>query len=107
MRAQGVAITVYTVAFSLARLTAQAPSPDSSTRLTVIGCVKRAQPDVAGGTGTTVVGPEQSRYMLVNLTLPGDGNRTVTAEVVAENVTMYRLDDAGAPMIAPHVGDKV
>ena len=46
-------------------------------------------------------------YTLVNLIAPADTNRTNTAALVAENVKMYRLDDSGDPMIAPHVGDKV
>jgi hypothetical protein len=73
----------------------------------VIGCVKRSAPEVAGTTGTTGLGSERSGYTLVNITLPADANRNPTAEVVAENVTMYRLDDSGNPMIAPHVGEKV
>src|SRR5437870_4786046 len=107
MRARAIAIMMFAVTFPLARPTAQTPPPNSSTRLTVIGCVKRSEPDVAGTTGTTVIGPEQSRYVLVNITLPADANRNGTAEVVAENVKMYRLDDAGDPRIAPHVGEKV
>src|SRR5438094_4998673 len=107
MRAQTIAIMMFAILISLAGPIAQTPSSDSATRLTVIGCVKRSEPDVAGTTGTTVIGPEQSRYVLVNITLPADANRNGTAEVVAENVKMYRLDDAGDPRIAPHVDEKV
>jgi hypothetical protein len=67
MGAQTMAIRMFIVTVSLARPTAQAPSPDSSSRLTVIGCVKRSAPDLAGTTGTTVIGPEQSRYTLVDV----------------------------------------
>jgi hypothetical protein len=107
MRVQIIALTIVAVTISAVQLAAQAPSPNSSTRLTVIGCVKRSQPDVAGTTGTTLIGPDLSRYTLVNIMLPADANRTNTAALVAENVKMYRLDDSGDPMIAPHVGDKV
>jgi hypothetical protein len=107
MRAQTIATMMFIVTLSLARPTAQANSSHSPTRLTVIGCVKRSAPEVAGTTGTTGLGSEQSGYTLVNITLPADANRNPTAEVVAENVTMYRLDDSGNPMIAPHVGEKI
>jgi len=81
MRAQSIAMVVFTVTFSLVRPTAQVP--DSSTRLTVIGCVKRSQPDVAGTTGTTVIGPETVALHASKHHVAADANRNGTAELVA------------------------
>jgi hypothetical protein len=83
-----------------------APGADAH-RVTVIGCIARSQLDVAATSGTTVLDQDQTRYILVNVTLPADGQRSATADVVAASVPMYRLDDSRDPAIAPHVGEKV
>ena len=82
---------------------AQTQAAGAALRVTVIGCVQRSQPAGGDKTGTTVIPAGETKYMLSNITLVPDGG----ADVVAENVKMYRLDDAGNARIAPHVGKRV
>jgi len=49
-------------------------------RVTVIGCVARSRPDVAATTGTTVLEQDQTRYLLVNVTLSADAQQSATAD---------------------------
>jgi hypothetical protein len=89
---------------------AQTADATRNVRITVIGCVQRSQPQVAG---TTVVEAGETKYVLSNITLVPADRRTnttgtgSTANVVAETVKMYRLDDSTDPLVAPHVGDRV
>jgi hypothetical protein len=85
-----------------------AQTHEAALRVTVIGCVQRSQP--AGGdiTGTTVIPAGETRYVLSNITLVPDNSQSGGgANVVAESVRLYRLDDASDSLIAPHVGDRV
>jgi len=92
------------VAFSVG---AQARSENSDMRITVIGCVRRSESPIAS-VGTTVIPEGQTKYMLSNITLAGDpGDAGSPAAILSEAVKDYRLDDSGAAMIAPHVGDRV
>jgi hypothetical protein len=55
---------------------------------------------------------DQTRYVLVNITLSGRGAATKdtgasSAALIAQNVNMYRLDDSAAAEIAPHTGERV
>lgn len=84
----------------------QPPSRGTAHRVTVIGCVKRSQPDTAV-TGTTVLEPGQTRYVLANISLADDPTQTTTADQIAERVPLYRLADSADALIAPHVGEKV
>jgi hypothetical protein len=85
----------------------------SEIRVTVIGCVQRSQPATAETLGTTVIPAGATKYVLSNITLVPEDARTATAgagsigSLLAESVTMYRLDDAANSLIAPHVGDRV
>ena len=88
---------------------AQTPSsaaPRKTHRITVIGCVQRSEPDTAA-TGTTILAPGQTRYVLAKVTLARDADQTATAEQVAAAVPTYRLADSADAIIAPHVGEKV
>ena len=96
-----------TLAGTISAPLAQSAAAPSDRRVTVIGCVERSEPDVVGTTGTTTLGPDQTRYVLVNITLAADANPTETADAVAASVPAYRLDDSKDPVIAPHVGEKV
>src|SRR5438874_392348 len=88
--------------FSLALSMFQAPVPTLSKgahRVTVIGCVKRSGPDSAA-TGTTILLPGQTRYVLVNVTLAANADQTATAELIAERVPLYRLAASADPTVA-------
>src|SRR5262249_4834024 len=63
--------------------------------------------------GTTVVPAGGTRYVLSNITLvppedrAGAADRNPTANALAESVKLYQVDDASAPLVASHVGDRV
>ena len=76
-------------------------------RVTVIGCVERAQPDAVGTTGTVAPTHEGARYVLTNVTVAPDEPQPETANALAASIPVYRLDDAQAATIAEHVGEKV
>jgi len=90
-----------------------AASPQrTDERVTVIGCVKRSAVDIPSTPGTTAIMSDQTRYVLVNITLSGRGAATKdtgasSAALIAQNVNMYRLDDSAAAEIAPHTGERV
>jgi hypothetical protein len=89
---------------------AQTADASRNVRITVIGCVQRSEPQVAG---TTVVEAGETKYVLSNITLVPEDRRAgttdtgSTANLVTEAVKMYRLDDSANPLVAPHVGDRV
>jgi hypothetical protein len=81
-------------------------------RFTVIGCIKRSAADIPSTPGTTTIMSDQTRYVLVNITLSGRGAATKdtgasSAALITQNVNMYRLDDSAAAEIAPHTGERV
>jgi len=81
-------------------------------RFTVIGCVKRSAAEIPSAPGTTAIMSDQTRYVLVNITLSGRGAATKDtgaspAALITQNVNMYRLDDSAAAEIAPHTGERV
>ena len=76
-------------------------------RVTVIGCVERAQPDPVGTTDTVAPTHEGARYILTNVTVSPDEPQPETANALAASIPVYRLDDAQAATIAEHVGEKV
>jgi hypothetical protein len=103
-------ISLFVLAAATTIVGAQTPpsaAPGKTDRITVIGCVKRSEPDTAAATGTTILSPGQTRYVLANVTLAGNDDQTATAEQVAAAVPMYRLADSADATIAPHVGEKV
>ena len=91
---------------------AQSKPPTSDARITVIGCVQRTESSSAT-VGTTVIPEGATRYVLSNITLAGEPDRTETgiagakSELLAQGAKSYRLDDAADALIAPHVGDRV
>jgi hypothetical protein len=84
----------------------QSSSNEPLRRINVIGCVQRSEPDTAL-TGTTVLEPEQTRYVLVQITLAADTTQSATADSIAERVPIYRLDSSADSILAPQVGRKV
>src|SRR3954469_21249787 len=86
---------------------AQTSAPDTLHRVTLVGCVRRSQPDIVATTGTTAIDADETRYVLANITLSPDPTQTATAEVLAERIQNYQLDDAADGVIAAHVGEKV
>lgn len=88
-------------------LALQTSAPTLGHRITVIGCVARSQPDVAGTTGTTAINAEETRYVLDHIALAADPAQTAVGDLIAERVSMYQLDDRNAPTLAAHVGEKV
>ncbi len=95
------------LAAALPLLPQQSPPRDATHRITVIGCIKRSQPDTAATTGTTALEPGQTRYVLTTATLADDRDRSVTTGAVAMSASTYRLDDGQDASIAPHVDEKV
>jgi hypothetical protein len=91
---------------------AASPQQRTDERVTVIGCVKRSAADIPSTPGTTAIMSDQTRYVLVNITLSGRGAATKdagasSAALITQNVNMYRLDDSAAAEIAPHTGERV
>src|SRR5262249_17352247 len=74
---------------------------------TIVGCIARSQSAVAGTTGTTAIDADSTRYILDRVSLSADPAQTTTADVLAQRISLYQLDDRDAPKVAPHVGDKV
>ena len=85
----------------------------ADVRVTVIGCVHRSAPSPESPTNTTAIPVGGTRYLLSDITLAGDNDRTntagaaATADLLSEAVKTYRLDDSADALIAPHVGDRV
>jgi hypothetical protein len=92
---------------------AQTKADASDVRVTVIGCIQRSRPPIAGTAGVTVLPEGETKYVLSNITLvPDDGRTGATddrsiGQVFAEAVKMYGLDDSADSLVAPHVGDRV
>jgi len=82
---------------------------DSTLRVTVIGCIHRSVPAPTGTAGTAVPPEHETKYVLSDITLAAepDSAPTGTGELVRQAVKSYRLDDAAAALIAPHVGNRV
>lgn len=89
-------------------VTAQPPANGDPVRVSVIGCVQATR-SATDSTGTTAIPADETKYVLSNITLvpPDRPGGASPADAVEQSVRMYRLDDAGASMIAPHVGDRV
>ena len=82
---------------------------DAPLKVTVIGCVERSAPIPEPG-ATTAIPADETRYVLSNITLvpPDRAEPTGTTGLAIEQaVRQYRLDDASASKVAPHVGDRV
>lgn len=76
-------------------------------RVTVVGCVERAQPDAVGTAGAVTPAPDRTRYILTKVTVSPDEPHTETSNALAAAISVYQLDDAQAAPIAKHVGEKV
>jgi hypothetical protein len=100
-------LTLMLVLVSMIAKAQTPPVPVKGHRIVVIGCVKRSAPDAAASGGTAVPAPDQTRYVLANVTLAADTSQTQTAEQLAAAVPLYRLADSAEGLIAPHVGEKV
>ena len=87
---------------------AQPPVNGDPVRVSVIGCVQATR-SATDTTATTAIAADETKYVLSNITLvpPDRPSGGSPADAVEQSVRMYRLDDAGAPLIAPHVGDRV
>jgi hypothetical protein len=92
---------------------AQNKADVSEVRMTLIGCIQRSQPALADATTTTVIPDGATKYVLSKITLvpeeapTGTAGGTSAADVLAQAVNEYRLDDSADSVIAPHVGDRV
>jgi hypothetical protein len=102
------------LAFSAVRTEAagvQAKATDQDARVSVIGCVRRAEPAPGATVGVTAVPEGETEYVLANITLAEEPGHTGTtapnSELLAQAVKIYRLDDSAKAVIAPHVGDRV
>jgi hypothetical protein len=91
-----------------------APSPDAN-RVTVTGCIQRASTQRPTGTTATTTptgtAVPDTQFLLANAT-SGTTNPTGSAGTTAArspNATapLYRLDDADASKVSPHVGHTV
>jgi hypothetical protein len=104
-------MTAHLISVAALVLAAQAsssqPPASDAHRVTIIGCIARSQSAVAGTTGTTAVDADSTRYILDRVSLASDPAQTTTADIIAQRISMYQLDDQDAPKIAPHVGERV
>ena len=87
---------------------AQPPVNGDPVRISVIGCVQATR-SATDTTATTAIPADETKYVLSNITLvpPDRPSGGSPADAVEQSVKMYRLDDAGDSLIAPHVGDRV
>jgi hypothetical protein len=93
-----------------AGLLAQAPAPGSSqksadSRITVTGCVERAD-QMAGNTATTTVDSLSFVLIKPQADKPTGTSGTVASDTAAQPDRMYRLDGK-LEELNPHVGHKV
>jgi hypothetical protein len=93
-------------------LSAQRERAGADVRITVIGCVQRSEPSPAETVGTTAIPAGETRYVLSNITMAGEKDRPTTTtptsgDLLKATANLYRLDDRGNPLIAPHVGERV
>lgn len=89
-------------------VTAQPSANGAPVRVSVIGCVQATR-SATESAGTTAIPAGETRYVLSNITLvpPDRASGGSPADAVEQAVKLYRLDDAAASVIAPHVGDRV
>jgi hypothetical protein len=100
------------VAFVDHDVNAQAKADPPGVRVTLIGCIQRSQPPQRETAGTTVVPADRTKYVLSNITLVPDDDRSgstagTSGALLEQAVKMYDLDDSADSLIAPHVGDRV
>jgi len=99
------------LALASARVDPQSAQTQTSgaLRITVIGCVDRSVPAPTGTAGSAIAPQRPTKYVLTNITLAGDSaaGRGSRADVLTQAVKSYRLDDASAPVIAGHLGERV
>jgi len=93
-------------------VSAQREPAGANIRITVIGCVQRSEPSPAETVGTTAIPGGETRYVLSNITMAGEKDRSTAAtptsgDLLKASTNRYRLDDRGNPLIAPHVGERV
>jgi hypothetical protein len=66
---------------------------------------------VGSTVGTTVIPEGETKYLLSNITLAANPNRSKSSgaksQALTDAVKSYRLDDSADALIAPHVGDRV
>ena len=97
---------------SLAAQTSSSSSTQSSTdKITVTGCIQRADQSATGTTGTSgTTGDANTKFLLTNVTSgTGAGSSTGTsgsATASSSTANTYRLDTDDSK-VSPHVGHKV
>lgn len=106
MKTFGLALLISAVGIGV---TSQAQTPTTSakdSKVTVTGCIQRASAEAPTGTsGTAGAAAPDTQFILANATT-GSSTAGTSGSAMA-TAPRYRLDDAAASKITPHVGHKV